>query len=54
MESEFSDNTSWQYFDAVTNDEIYYLPSEYFGMSATLSWTDSLDYLKPILYGEEQ
>ena len=54
MESEFSDNASWQYFDAVTNDEIYYLPSKYFGMSATLSWTDSLDYLKPILYGEEQ
>ncbi len=52
MQEEFATNSAWQYYDAVKNDEIYYLPSEYFGMSATLAWTDALDYLKPILYGE--
>lgn len=52
MKEEFKTNSAWEYYDAVKNDEIYYLPSEYFGMSATLAWTDALDYLKPILYGE--
>lgn len=54
MESEFETNTSWQYFDAVKKGKITYLPSEYFGMSATLSWTKSLDYLKPVMSGEAQ
>lgn len=54
MESEFETNTSWQYFDAVKNGRITYLPSEYFGMSSTLSWTKSLDYLKPVMSGEAQ
>lgn len=52
MKEEFKTNSAWQYYDAVKNEDIYYLPSEYFGMSATLEWTDALDYLKPILYGE--
>lgn len=52
MKQEFKTNSAWEYYDAVKNDEIYYLPSKYFGMSATLAWTDALDYLKPILYGE--
>lgn len=52
MKEEFKTNSSWQYYDAVKDNEIYYLPSEYFGMSATLAWTEALDYLKPILYGE--
>lgn len=52
MEKEFKEDVSWSYFDAVKNGKITYLPSEYFGMSATLSWTESLDYLKPILSGE--
>lgn len=52
MKKEFKTNTSWQYYDAVKNDNIVYLPSEYFGMSATLDWKESLDYLKPVLYGE--
>ena len=52
MKEEFKTNTSWQYYDAVKNDNIVYLPSEYFGMSATLDWKESLDYLKPVLYGE--
>lgn len=52
MEEEFTTNTIWQYYDAVKNKEVYYLPSELFGMSATLDWTDSLDFLQPIFYGE--
>lgn len=52
MKQEFAENDAWQYYDAVKNGEIYYLPSEYFGMSASLDWTDALDYLKPVLYGE--
>jgi iron complex transport system substrate-binding protein len=52
MENEFKTNDVWQYYDAVKNDKIYYLPSENFGMSATLNWTDALEYLKPILQGE--
>ena len=53
MAEEFETNSGWSYFSAVQNDEIYYLPSEYFNMSANLSWTESLDYLEPLLYGEE-
>jgi iron complex transport system substrate-binding protein len=52
MKKEFETNKSWQYYDAVTQGEIHYLPSEYFGMSATLSWSKGLDHLEPILYGE--
>lgn len=52
MKDEFKSNSAWQYYDAVKKDNIVYLPSEYFGMSATLDWKDSLDYLKPVLYGE--
>lgn len=52
MKGEFKNNTSWQYFDAVKNGSITYLPSEYFGMSATLSWTESLEYLEPIMRGD--
>ncbi len=54
MKSEFESNASWQYFDAVKEGRIVYLPSEHFGMSATLSWTKSLEYLRPILHGEAQ
>ncbi len=52
MKSEFKTNTVWQNFSAVKNGNITYLPSEYFGMSATLSWTKSLEYLKPIMAGD--
>lgn len=54
MKSEFESNASWQYFDAVKEGNITYLPSEYFGMSATLSWTKSLEYLEPIFHGDAQ
>lgn len=52
MKSEFQNSASWQYSDAVKTGRITYLPSELFGMSASLSWTDSLDYLGPIMRGE--
>lgn len=52
MEEEFATNNIWQYYDAVKNEEVYYLPSELFGMSATLEWTEALDFLQPIFYGE--
>lgn len=52
MEKEFQENSTWEYYDAVKNDEIYYLSSEMFGMSATFDWMKSLEYLKPILHGE--
>ncbi len=52
MEEEFATNEAWQYYDAVLEDEIYYLSRDYFAQSATLAWTDGLDYLWPILYGE--
>lgn len=50
MENEFETNNAWSYYWAVENGSIAYLPSEYFGMSATLSWTDAVEYLEPILY----
>lgn len=50
MKYEFESNVAWQHYDAVKQGDIVYLPSEYFGMSATLSWTEGLDYLKPIFY----
>lgn len=50
MRNEFATNSAWQYFDAVKNGQVYYLPSDVFGMSATLSWKDALECLEPILY----
>lgn len=53
MKKEFSTDSSWQYYDAVKNNEVYYLPSELFGMSATFSWDKALEYLKPVFYENE-
>ena len=53
MEDEFETNDAWSYFSAVAEGNVYYLPSEYFSMSADLNWTESLDYLEPLLYGED-
>lgn len=51
MEKEFAEDSTWQYYDAVKEGKITYLPSKYFGMSANLSWTDALDYLAPVFQG---
>lgn len=53
MEQQFETDQKWQYFDAVKKGNIVYLPSQYFGMSADLTWTDSLEYLRPYLHGDE-
>lgn len=54
MKSEFKNNSSWQFFDAVNDEKISYLPSEYFGMSASLDWKESLEYLHSDLFGDEE
>lgn len=51
MKSELSDNATFRNFKAVKDGRVSYLPSEYFGMSATLDWTDALEYLAPLLHG---
>jgi len=53
MDAEFADNETWQYYDAVQEGRVYYLPSASFGMSASLSsWKEGLAYLQPLFYGE--
>lgn len=52
MKKNFETEETWKYYDAVKNGEVYYLTSELFGMSATMEWKDSLEELKPMLYGE--
>lgn len=50
MEKEFAENSAWSHYPAVQSGRVAYLPSEFFGMSANLSWTDGVEYLEPILY----
>ena len=52
MEKEFKTNPMWRYFEAVKKERIHYLPSSKFGTSATMLWTEALDYLMPVLYQE--
>lgn len=52
MEEDLATNSTWQYYDAVKNDQVYYLSSELFGMSATMEWTEAVEYLRPIFCGE--
>lgn len=52
MEEDLATNSTWQYYDAVKNDQVYFLSSDLFGMSATMKWTDAVEYLRPIFYGE--
>lgn len=49
VEEEFAKET-WQQLDAIKNDKVYYLDSEYFGMSANLKVIEALDKLGEILY----
>ena len=53
LKDDFKNNDIWQHFRAVENDKVYYLDSSLFGMSATFEYTEALNILQPILYGEE-
>ncbi len=46
---EFKTNDIWQHFEAVQNNQVYDLPSEYFGMSATFDYLLGIEYLVEIL-----
>ena len=50
---EFSQNDIWRHFSAVQEGRVYDLPYDEFGMSANLDYADALEYLLPLLYGEE-
>lgn len=43
---------SWKSINAVKNDKVIYLDTEYFGMSANLKAIEALDILGDILYGQ--
>lgn len=46
-------NAVWKNFRAVQNGDVYYLSAEDgFGVSANLGWTQALETLKPIFFGE--
>ena len=51
MQEEMQTEESWQYYDAVTEGKVYYLPSDLFGMSADLNWSDGVDYLQELFFG---
>lgn len=52
FKEDFETNDIWQHFDAVKNDQVYYLSYELFGMSATFRYPEALEELQPILYPE--
>ncbi|MCR5668413.1 MAG: ABC transporter substrate-binding protein [Lachnospiraceae bacterium] len=54
MEEEFQSKEAWQYYEAVTSGNVYYLPSEIFGMSADLNWSEGVDYLQKIFTGGQE
>ncbi len=47
---EFSQNDIWQHFRAVELGQVYDLPHELFGMSATLNYPDALEKLNELFY----
>lgn len=49
VEEEFTKQT-WQQLDAIKNNKVYYLDSEYFGMSANLKVIEALDKMGEIIY----
>jgi iron complex transport system substrate-binding protein len=53
FEEEFSTNEIWQHFDAVTNDKVYDLDNEYFGMSANFNYQKALEVLDELFYGSK-
>ncbi len=50
---EFETNDIWRHFRAVQEGRVYDLPYDLFGMSATFSYPDALDHLRPLLYEED-
>lgn len=50
FEKEFSENATWQHFEAVTNGSVFNLSHESFGMSATFQYKEALEELEGILY----
>ena len=50
FQQEFSNNQTWQQFDAVKNNKVYDLNNEYFGMSANFNYQKGLEDLEGILY----
>ena len=50
FQQEFSNNQTWQQFDAVKNNKVYDLNNEYFGMSANFNYQKGLETLEGILY----
>ena len=53
FKEEFATNVAWQSFDAVKNDRVIALETNYFGMSANLLAVDAMEKLVDILYGEQ-
>ena len=50
---EFETNDVWKHFRAVQEGKVYDLDSSLFNMSANFSYSDALEVLQPLLYGEE-
>lgn len=49
---EFETNDIWKHFSAVQNGKVYDLDPSLFNMSANFRWTEALDELEPLLYGD--
>ncbi len=49
---EFSTNDVWKHFRAVQDGRVYDLDSSLFNMSANFSYSEALQALQPMLYGE--
>ncbi|MGG7155230.1 heme ABC transporter substrate-binding protein IsdE [Clostridium perfringens] len=52
-EEKFASDPAWSKIEAVKEGKVYYLENGYFGMSANLKVTESLDKLGEIIYGEK-
>lgn len=52
-EEKFVSDPAWSRIEAVKEGKVYYLENGYFGMSANLKVTESLDKLGEIIYGEK-
>lgn len=52
-EEKFASDPAWSRIEAVKEEKVYYLENGYFGMSANLKVTESLDKLGEIIYGEK-